>query len=299
MVRPARFAANPQTMSSNAFQRAAGADVARAARAEFDALLEALRGARIDVQAFDDTDEPAKPDAVFPNNWFSTHGDGTVVLYPMCAHNRRAERRLDLLDALRRAGFEFNRLVDLSAHEIDDRFLEGTGSLVLDRASRVAYACLSPRTDAGLLAQWGAELGYRTFAFHAEDREGRPIYHTNVMLAIGTGWALVCLAAVPDPAERASLAERLTSGGREVVEIDLAQLEAFAGNLLELESPDGPVIALSATAHAALRADQRATLAAHARLLVVAVPTIEAAGGGSVRCMLAEIFLPHCNGGAA
>lgn len=293
MVRPHRFGPNPQTLASNAFQRIVGAEVHDAALIEFDALAAALRAAGVEVMAVDDTPEPPTPDALFPNNWFSTHADGTIVLYPMCAPNRRAERRLELLTDLRERGFRCHRLVDLSMHELDGRFLEGTGSLVLDRLQRRAYACLSPRTDPQLLELWCEELGYRAFAFEAVDRDQRAIYHTNVMLALGTGWAVVCGAAVVDAARRADLMAALADGGRSVVDIDLGQMHGFAGNILELrDRHGGPVIAMSARAFAALRPEQRAMLERHGRLVASPVPTIEDAGGGSVRCMIAELFLP-------
>jgi hypothetical protein len=293
MVRPHRFASNPQTRGCNAFQRDSGGDLHAAAVREFDALAAALREAGVAVVALDDTPEPHTPDAVFPNNWFSTHADGTIVLYPMSAPNRRAERRVDLFADLRERGFGCRRLVDLSAHELDGRFLEGTGSLVLDRLARRAYACLSPRTDRRLLEIWCQELGYQPFAFEATDSDGRAIYHTNVMLALGTGWAVVCAAAVDDRARRAELSAALAAGGRTVVEIDREQMAAFTGNVLELRDRAGHlVIAMSAQARAALRPEQVAALSRHGRLVSSPVPTIETAGGGSVRCMIAELFLP-------
>lgn len=293
MVRPHRFGPNPQTFASNAFQRAASAEVHDAALLEFEALADALRAAGVEVMAVDDTPEPPTPDALFPNNWFSTHADGTIVLYPMCAPNRRAERRLELLGELRERGFRCHRLIDLSMHELDGRFLEGTGSLVLDRLQRRAYACLSARTDPQVLELWSQELGYRAFAFSAIDRDGRAIYHTNVMLALGTGWAVVCGAAVVDAARRGELLDALAQGGRSVVDIDHGQMHEFAGNIIELRDRHGaPVIAMSARARAALRPEQRAVLQRHGRIVASPVPTIEDAGGGSVRCMLAELFLP-------
>ena len=299
MVRPVRFGANPETLASNSFQSPAVPrdDFNQAAQREFDALAAALQAAGVQIQAFDDTPDPHTPDSLFPNNWFSTHADGTVVLYPLCAANRRAERRLELLDSLRAAGFICTRLVDLSAHELDGRFLEGTGSLVLDRARREAYACLSARTDARLLATWADELGYEVIAFHAQDAGGHAVYHTNVLMCIGTGFAIACLDAIRDPTERARVRERLVAGGRELVPISLDQLGSFAGNVLEVLSQDGSnVLAMSDRARATLEHAQLATLARHARIVASPIPTIEAAGGGSVRCMLAEVFLPRTEG---
>jgi hypothetical protein len=299
MVRPVGFGSNPQTLASNAFQRPAPAasdeQLRTAALLEFEALAAALVSAGIEVRAYEPADGSPTPDAVFPNNWFSTHADGTVVLYPMQAANRRLERRLELLDGLRAdGGFRITRLVDLSHLETGGEYLEGTGSLVLDRTRRIAYACLSPRTSPTALAAWADELGYEVVAFSAVDARGQAIYHTNVMLCVGTRFAAACLAAVPQAAERDALRNRLTTGGRELIELTLEQLDCFAGNMLELRDQDGAsVIVMSQCAAGALDATQRAALQRHGRLVAVPVPTIEAAGGGSVRCMLAEVFLPR------
>ena len=295
MVRPARFASNQQTRDTNAFQAPnAAAEVGALAVAEFDRAVAALRSAGVTVLVVDDEPTPPKPDAVFPNNWFSTHADGSVVLYPMHAPNRRSERRIDLLQQLDAAGFRCSHLIDLSPHELGGRCLEGTGSLVLDRVARVAYACRSPRTDAALLEQWARELGYRVVEFDAVDREGRAIYHTNVVMCVGTGWAVVCLDAIPDQAERAAVRAELAAAGRDPIEISFDQLGEFAGNMLELATADGGrVIALSERARRALGAEREARLARHAALLSCPIPTIETVGGGSLRCMIAEVFLPR------
>lgn len=295
MVRPLRFGSNPQTRASNAFQSdVAAPDAHRTAIAEFDGLVAELRAAGVNVVAVDDTAEPVTPDALFPNNWLTTHADGTVVLYPMCAPNRRAERRMDLLEQLRDSGFVCSRLVDMSTHESEGRFLEGTGSLVLDRVRRIAFACLSPRTDLTLLKLWCGELGYRCFAFEARDSTGRDIYHTNVMLAIGSRWAVVCATAVPDLDRRRQLLDALAEDDRSVIVIDMDQMARFAGNTIELrDSTGGTVIAMSAQAYAALLPEQSEALRRHGRIVAFPVPTIETVGGGSVRCMLAELFLPQ------
>jgi len=297
MVRPASFGWNPETAASNRFQADAPADAAAraAAIAEFDALAAALRAAGVSVHALADLPAPACPDAVFPNNWVSLHADGTVVVYPMLARNRRHERRLELLLELeRRGGFRVERLLDLTHHELRGRFLEGTGSVVFDHVTRTAYACISARTHAQVLEELCAELGYAPFAFDAADAGGAPVYHTNVVLAIGSSHAVVCAAAVP-ARQRAALLERLAAGGRRVLAIDPAQMASFAGNVLELRAADGArVLAGSQRAFASLEPLQRAALAACVdRTVAVAVPTIERFGGGSVRCMLAEIFLPR------
>jgi hypothetical protein len=296
MVRPASFAWNPQTATSNRFQSdAVLADAAGRACGEFDALAAGLAAAAVTVYAFDDRPEPRCPDAVFPNNWVSLHADGTVVLYPMLARNRRLERRLELLVELeRRGGYRVKRLLDLTHHELRGRYLEGTGSVVFDHVGRVAYACLSPRTDATVLEELCAELGYDALPFAATDRDGVPVYHTNVMLTLGSGFALLCADAVA-PAERALLCERLAAGGRRVLTIDQGQMASFAGNVLELRGGDGArVLAASQRALASLSPDVRAALEECVERVVAApVPTIEELGGGSVRCMLAEVFLPR------
>ena len=212
MVRPARFGANPETADSNRFQQtgsgAARGDAAAAER-EFDGLVEHLRAAGVEVHVADDTPVPAKPDACFPNNWVTFHADGSVVLYPMMAPSRRAERREAPIEQLRQAGFRVARTIDLSPLEARAEFLEGTGSLVLDRCHHIAYACRSPRTTTAALGEFAAKLGYRTVAFDATGPDGRPAYHTNVMMAIGSNFAVVCSAAIGDPAERAAVLREL------------------------------------------------------------------------------------------
>lgn len=299
LVRPAAFGFNAETAASNRLQRNSSepqAEIQRRALAEFDAMVAALRSEGVDVCVVDDTPEPVKPDAVFPNNWVSWHEDGTVVLYPMQAVSRRAERRRDLVTAVADAtGFRIARVVDLSGHEREGRFLEGTGSLVLDRVARVAYACRSPRTDERVLAEWCEAMGYEAEVFDARDRAGVPLYHTNVLMGIGTRFAAIGSECVV-PADRDRVLARLAAGGRAVIEFGREEIEAFAGNLLELAAwdealGDCSVLVLSATARAAIAPPRYARLAACTdTVLSVPVPTIEQAGGGSVRCMLAEVF---------
>jgi hypothetical protein len=295
MVRPARFGHNAETAGSNFFQRnapRAGDDAVNALR-EFDALALALARAGVRVLQFAGQRGAALPDEVFPNNWLSLHADGTAVLYPLLAPIRRRERRDDVLAALRtQHGYRIDRTLDLTHFEHRGQFLEGTGSLVLDRPRRIAYACLSPRTHAAPLVEFGRALGYETVGFRAMDRAGRPIYHTNVLLAIGTGFAALCTAAIADPAERRAVVDRLEDTGHEILDLGFDQLEAFAGNLLELRGARGPVIALSATALRSLATGAQRTLEQHGELVVAEVPTIERIGGGSVRCMLTEVALP-------
>lgn len=301
MVRPAHFGANPQTASSNFFQtvEASDAGLAERARREFDTLALRLGTAGVRVHQFSGATAAALPDEVFPNNWLSLHADGTAVLYPMLAPNRRLERRRELLDALADAhGYRIARVVDLSPLEQRGLFLEGTGSLVLDRPRRTAYACLSPRTHGEALAEFGRALEYETVAFDAADRHGRPIYHTNVMLALGSSFAAVCAGAIA-PHDRRRVLDRLAATGREILNLTFEQLHAFAGNALELEARDGRrVIALSDTARAALEPVTARRLAAHGELVSADISAIEKHGGGSVRCMLCEVHLPRDRGEA-
>ena len=295
MIRPARFGANPETADSNRFQRAGAApgDAAAAAR-EFDALAGALGQAGVDVEVAEDSPEPPKPDACFPNNWVTFHADGSVVLYPMMAPTRRAERREAPIAQLRRAGFHVARTVDLSPLEGRGEYLEGTGSLVLDRPSRIAYACLSPRTTSAALAEFSATLGYRIVSFDALGPDGRPAYHTNVLMAIGDAFAVVCAESIAGPAPRTAVLAELARNGREVIVIDTAEMNGFAGNLLALRARSGdPLVALSEAAWRALAPEKRRRLERHGAIVAVAIPTIERLGGGSVRCMLAEVFLPR------
>lgn len=296
MVRPAHFGFNPETAETNHLQQrgsdaAAVADDSRAGRAEFDAMVSRLRAAGIRIGVLEDQPEPPLPDAVFPNNWISFHPDGTVVLYPMQSASRRRERRpAALLAVARTLGFEAKRTVDFTAEEDRGRYLEGTGSLVLDHRERVAYCALSPRSDAGLASEWAAELGYELEAFGAATATGASIYHTNVLLWIGERLAGLGLDWIA-PADRPRVHERLTGSGRQIVELPAENLGRFAGNMLELRSASGGlVLVMSASAAASLDPAQRAALLGGTdELLVAAVPTIELRGGGSVRCMLAEV----------
>ena len=297
LVRPARFGYNPQTAESNRFQRdALGADSSQAlALVEFAALCSALQSAGVRQCVAFDTPEPIKPDALFPNNWVSFHRDGTIVLYPMYAPNRRLERRMEILAAVERElNFRRRRVLDLSPEERRGRFLEGTGSLVLDHVERVAYACRSVRTDESLVREWARLMAYEPELFDATDGSGVALYHTNVMLAIGSRCVIICSDALAYP-DRARVLERLRASGRELIEIGLEAMQGFAGNMLELCVPGEAaaaqsVLVMSARARASLSVTQWGQLNAVAdRILVIAVPTIETLGGGGVRCMLAEV----------
>jgi hypothetical protein len=292
MIRPRHFAANAETAATNFFQDLTGGapDAALRAQREFDALALALASAGVRVVQFNGRSKPALPDEVFPNNWLSLHADGTAVLYPLQAESRRPERRPELIASLRREhSVTIERVVDLTELESRGEYLEGTGSLVLDRPGRVAYAALSPRTHANALAEFGRALGYETVAFTAVDRARRPIYHTNVLLSLGTRFAALCTSSLPDTAERRAVCTRIESSGRELIDLSFTELERFAGNLLELRGTEGPVIALSAGALAALGGATRRALERHGRIVSADVATIERLGGGSVRCMLAEV----------
>jgi hypothetical protein len=296
-VRPARFGCNPQTADSNAFQAKAepleGEDLQSVALREFHGLAAALERAGAEVLIAQDSAQPPKPDAIFPNNWVSFHHDGTVALYPMLAPNRRWERRDEVLQqVVRSGGFRVSRTVDLTYRESQDKYLEGTGSVVLDRAHRVAYACSSPRTDLDVLGEFAQQLDYELMTFDAVDAGGAAIYHTNVLMAIGSGFAVVCSEAIVNDAHRAAVLSKLSSTGHAIVEITQAQMAQFAGNVLELTVPNGKIIALSTTALGSLAPAQRHALESHATLIPAQIPTIERIGGGGVRCMLAEIHLP-------
>lgn len=299
LVRPVAFHGNPETAASNAFQRPpAIADPAAeqaAAAVEFAGLVDTLRAAGVDTIVVDDIARPATPDSIFPNNWITFHADGTVVLYPMMAPSRRGERRRDILELLSREhGFRVGRVIDLSGHEAQGRFLEGTGSLVLDRVHRVAYACLSPRTDLEVLAEAARVLDYEPVAFVAVDLDGVPVYHTNVMMCVGSDFALLCEEAIHDTGQRAAVRRRLEETGHEVIPIRCAQMACFAANMLELTGAGGQrLLAMSSRALEALDDEQRVALEARCRLVAAPIAAIEEGGGGSVRCMLAEVHLPR------
>jgi hypothetical protein len=302
MVRPAHFRSNEETAASNFFQRTAAGirDAALRARREFDALALALAAAGVQVHQFAGQAGAELPDEVFPNNWLSLHADGTAVLFPLLAANRRRERRPEILAALAGScGYRIARVVDLTSHEARHEYLEGTGSLVLDRVQRVAYACRSPRTHEHALDEFARELRYDVVPFAAVDAAGRAIYHTNVLLSLGTHFAALCTSAIADPAERRMLLERLERSRREVLELRLEELSSFAGNLLELRGARGPVIALSAAALRSLAPATRRRLERYGELATADIATIEQLGGGSVRCMLAEVPLPRVTSAAA
>jgi hypothetical protein len=298
MIRPARFESNPLTADSNRFQgksRATPDEQHDAALREFDGLVVALRGHGIDVVVVDDTLEPHTPDSIFPNNWVSFHADGRVVLYPMEADNRRTERRMDIVERLdAEFGYQVREIVDLSEHERAGHYLEGTGSMVLDRVNRIAYACLSTRTQLDPLGDFAQRLNYDAVTFEAVDRDGVAIYHTNVLMNVGEKLAVICDEAIPREDQRSAVMQRLQETGHEILSLSYDQLDAFAGNMLELRTRDGErLVAMSQQAHDSLSDDQLQRLKKNGDVVAVPIDNIEASAGGSVRCMLAEIHLPH------
>lgn len=297
MIRPARFESNPLTAASNRFQGKTDASPEQqqvAALREFDGLAEILRSAGIDVVVVEDTPEPHTPDSIFPNNWISLHGDGRVVLYPMEAENRRTERREDIVEYLyEELGLLVTEVVDLTAHEQAGHYLEGTGSMVLDRVNRVAYACLSSRTHFDALGDFAQRMDYDIVAFEAVDSDGVAVYHTNVLMNVGEQLAVICDEAIPRKEQRDAVLARLRDTGHEIVSLSYAQLNAFAGNMLELRDNNGErLIAMSQQAYDSLDAEQLEILRANGRIVAAPIENIEMSAGGSVRCMLAEVHLP-------
>jgi hypothetical protein len=294
MIRPSRFYPNPQTAADNAFQRSADRDanaLTMMARKEFDAAVQTLRAAGINVHVFEDTTEPEKPDAVFPNNWISTHHDGRVALFPMYSALRRRERREDILQELRRC-YQITDVSDYSGFENEGCCLEGTGSLVLDHPNKIAYVSLSNRSNPKVIQRFAEDFSYEPVTFTSIGSNGQPIYHTNVMMCIGTAFAMVGLETIPNQAERQKVRARLENTGKDIVELTATQIANFAGNAIELHNKDGhKLLVLSSRADHALTEDQRETLRCYARLVPLELPTIEL-GGGSARCMITTIHLP-------
>ncbi len=294
MIRPHRFHPNPETAADNAFQQAIApeeiSEVGVAAQREFDRAVETLRTAGVTVHVVEDTPAPEKPDAVFPNNWFSTHHDGRVVLYPMHSPTRRRERRPEVVEELRQH-YRVSEVVDYSLGEGTGEFLEGTGSLVLDYPNRVAYASLSQRTHPAMVDRFCSDFGFTSVKFHSATAHGRAVYHTNVLMCIGSEFALVGLGLIPDAKEREQVRNSLAASGREVIELSADQISEYAGNALELDNGHEKLLVLSARGAASLGEAQRSALERCVRLIPLQLPTIELAGG-SARCMLAAIHLP-------
>jgi len=295
MVSPDQFGYNPETAETNVFQnkpQQAAAALRDAALAEFNGMVSALRARGVNVLVLPSRADTVTPDAVFPNNWFSHHAGGRLALYPMLTPNRRAERQPQALASLlAAANIPAGEVLDLSAQEAGGQILEGTGSLVLDRAHKVAFAMASPRTTRAAFDAWCAEMGYEGVFFHAYDKDSLPIYHTNVMLSIGEGFAVCCMEAVKDEAERTLLESKLIAYGRELIAVTLEQVYAFTANILHVKNAVGErLIVMSQSAYDAFTDAQKQQLAKYGELLPVKIDLIEQTGGGSARCMLAEVF---------
>ncbi|OIQ45445.1 MAG: amidinotransferase [Roseobacter sp. MedPE-SW] len=289
MVRPHNFCSNPDTKGDNAFQITGGepASVRKNALQEFDTAVETLRTSGVQVHVFDDTGT-ATPDSVFPNNWFSTHSGGHIAIYPMHAPNRRLERRWDIIEELKRS-YRVQDVIDFSGLEEDGLALEGTGAMVLDHIGRIAYTVKSNRADPVLLERFCTHFNYEPMAFEARDSQGCEVYHSNVLMGIGTDFAMICLSMISDSTRRAEIATRLEETGHEVIDLTEEQIQNFAGNAFALTGA-APLLALSGRALQALRPDQVSIIERSTTLLPLSIPTIETAGG-SVRCMLAGIHL--------
>ena len=301
MVKPHGFDYNTETAEDNHFQTGgtglSSTEIACAALHEFEAFVKKISAKGIEVIVYDDLATKATPDAVFPNNWFSTHNDGTVYLYPMFAPNRRKERRQEVLDVLTQEyGFSIDRIMDWSKHEDIGLFLEGTGSMILDRPNKIIYATLSERTSEELLKQYAQEIGYSLVSFssyHQAKQKEVLIYHTNVMLCVAQDYAVVCLECIKDLTERIALIESLKKTNKAIVELSIDQIDHFAGNMLEAKNEaNESFLIMSSRAYHSITSDQMAQIKQHSKIIHSPLATIENYGGGSARCMLSEIFLP-------
>lgn len=300
MVRPVSFRMNEQTAVNNYYQKVLEntlpETVQKQAENEFDAFVEKLKNVGVNVVVIQDTKEPDTPDSIFPNNWISFHESGDIALYPMFAENRRLERREDVLTTLEAAGFVINNVVDYTSAEAKELFLEGTGSLLLDRANRKAYCALSPRADEDLFIEFCEDFEFTPVIFTANQTVGnqrKAIYHTNVMMCLAETFAVICLDSIDDKKERKSIIKSLKEDGKEVIAITEAQVNHFAGNMLQVKGTDDKrYLVMSKAAHDSLTDEQVQKITKHCDILSSSLDTIEACGGGSARCMMAEVFLP-------
>lgn len=295
MIRPRHFGFNTETAENNTFQTTDLSDNADEMKSkalkEFDHMVDQLRNARIHVIVIEDSDDPNKPDAIFPNNWITTHEDGSLITYPMFSRIRRNERREEIIEYLE-SDIPFSKRYAFEHYEEENLFLEGTGSMVLDRVNRIVYACLSPRTSIELLDKFAVLKGYQVVRFKAQS-DGIDIYHTNVMMAMGNDFVVICMDAIPEEEDKELVLSTFRKTDKEVIEISLAQMNAFAGNMLEVENIDGDhIMVMSEQAFNALNNTQISRISNHTQILAVPIQTIEKYGGGSARCMIAEIFLP-------
>jgi hypothetical protein len=293
MIKPVHFDFNAETAVNNSFQsRSADTQVQEKALQEFENFIAVLRNHGIDVTVIEDTPEPHTPDSVFPNNWISFHDGGIICLYPMFAVNRRLERKEHVLETIRQK-FNITTTIDLTAHESDHVFLEGTGSMVLDRDNRIAYACLSPRTDKNLLQEFCNELDYRPVAFTAVDVNGLPIYHTNVMMCVADSYTIICLDSIRGSAEKETVVKTISQTGKQLIAINFDQMNHFAGNMLQVHNKDGEkFLVMSSQAYKSLLPQQIEEIEKFNPIIHADISTIETNGGGSARCMIAEVFLP-------
>jgi hypothetical protein len=298
MIRPAAFGFNKQTAENNFFQSPSSltaAQLQQKALQEFDNMVAVLRSRDINVFVIDDTKEPVKPDAIFPNNWLSTSPDGIVCVFPMYAPNRRLEKRDDILELIADR-FVVNDLQDWSEYEVEGLFLEGTGGMIIDYENKIIYACVSERTRGPLLEKFAAANGFNAFLFTAKDKNDQTIYHTNVMMALGDNFAILCEESIADESELIAIRQLLESTNHTIFPIRIDQMHSFAGNMLQVKNNKGEkFLIMSQMAYDSLRKEQRQMLEAYSTLLPIAVPTIEEVEGGSVRCMMAEIFLEKKN----
>jgi len=294
MIRPVNFGFNEETASSNAFQNR-GAEkngVQELALAEFDSMVRLLCENGVDITVIEDTPEPYTPDSIFPNNWISFHADGNIFLYPMQAENRRLERREDIIARIE-DNFKVHRIEDLSRFEVEGKYLEGTGSMVLDRTNKIAFACISPRTNREVLALFCQQAGYKEVSFNAFDEHNQAIYHTNVLMCVGSGFAVICLDSITDASEKNEVTSILKLTHKEIINISFKQMNHFAGNMLEVKNKaDETLIVMSQNAYKALNQSQVSALEKYGKLIHADINTIETNGGGSARCMMAEVHLP-------
>ncbi|WP_224483754.1 citrulline utilization hydrolase CtlX [Robertkochia aurantiaca] len=299
MIRPVNFRMNEQTAVNNYFQQELeekSLSVTAAAQKEFDDFVQKLRAKNIEVVVVDDTEDPDTPDSIFPNNWISFHREGTIALYPMFAENRRLERREDVLQLLEQQGFQIDQVLDYTSAEDDEVFLEGTGSIVLDRENKKAYCALSPRADEDLFIEFCEDFEYFPVIFNAYQsvgKERKQIYHTNVLMCMADRYAVICLDTIDDKKERKNVTDHLKMDGKEIIEISEEQMNHFAGNMLQVVSKEGtPYLVMSEAAYRSLTDEQREKLEGYNEIIYSPLTTIETLGGGSARCMMAEVFLP-------
>ena len=294
MVRPKNFGFNTETALSNAFQSKEGSEngdkIAKDALIEFDYMVNTLRSHDIDIVVIEDTETPIKPDSVFPNNWFTTHEEGKIITFPLTAVSRRAERREDIVEKLQN-DYGFDKRYGFEYLEKEEQYLEGTGSMILDRDNRIIYACLSPRTDIRVLEKYAVLINYQKLIFHSFDQNEQPIYHTNVMMAMGKDFVVICLDSITDPDEHDELIRAFSQTDKHVINITMAQMNQFAGNMLQVKSKLGePYLIMSKSAYDSLNIGQIDDLQRFTKILSIPIPIIEKYGGGSVRCMMAEVY---------